>query len=62
MPHDTLARFVFSRAKIGRHHLWIDKFGIRGPWLSDELALALRESGLTGLDLKDEVCKGETAA
>jgi hypothetical protein len=49
LPHDIKAKLVFSRSQIGKHHMWHDKYGVRGPWLSDELAAALRAAGLTGL-------------
>jgi hypothetical protein len=52
LPHDTRSIFVFSKTKVGGRHLWRDKFmAYGGPWLSDELADALKASGLTGLDL-----------
>src|SRR5258706_1157006 len=37
LPHDTRSKYVFNRAQIGAHHMWCDKFGPKGPWLSDEL-------------------------
>ena len=61
LPHDIQSKFVFNSAQIGRHHMWCDKFGPEGPWLSDEVAHAIRNAGLTGVNLNDDVSKAETA-
>jgi hypothetical protein len=58
-PHltpKTNSKFVFSLAKIGKMHLWCDKFmmGGGGPWLSDILADAIVEAGLTGIQLPNK--------
>lgn len=52
------AKFVFSREQIGGRHLWMDKHMSAGPWLSDELAERLIETGMTGLRLSES--KAET--
>lgn len=59
LPHDTQSTCVFNRAQIGAHHMWCDKLGLSGIWLSDELASAIRDAGLTGVDLS-EVSKQKT--
>ena len=53
----TNSKFVFSLAKIGKMHLWCDKFMLvrGGPWLSDALADAFVEAGLTGIKLPNKV-------
>lgn len=52
LPHDTKSKWVFDRKKIGGKHVWIDKHILGGmvPWISDELAEALKASDLTGLE------------
>ncbi|WP_333816258.1 imm11 family protein [Tabrizicola sp.] len=45
-------RTVFSRSKIGNHHVWIDKRMVRGfIWVSDKFHDAAVEAGLIGLNL-----------
>jgi hypothetical protein len=60
LPNDTRSRFVFSLAKIGRLHLWVDKYlsSGNGPWISDELAQAIIDAGMTGLKISH---RGEAA-
>jgi hypothetical protein len=53
IPHDATSEFVFNRAQIGTHHLWCDKFLSGIVWLSDELAQAIRDSDLTGVNLDE---------
>jgi hypothetical protein len=43
---------VFNLHQIGRSHLWRDKHLKQGPFLSEALATALRESGMTGLSFE----------
>lgn len=46
-------RLVFSRAEIGDHHVWIDKFiHVPTPIISDALKAELEAAGVTGLDFK----------
>jgi hypothetical protein len=62
-PHllpDTKSKYVFSRGQIGAHHMWCDKFGLSGIWISDELAHGIRGADLTGVNLNDDVAKKET--
>lgn len=47
-------KFVFNLAQIGDHHLWYDKHSIYGPYLSDRLAEALMEAGVTGADFIEQ--------
>lgn len=49
-------KYVFSRAKIGVTHLWVDKYIDESNWISDDLANEIRDKGLTGIKL------GESAA
>jgi hypothetical protein len=64
-PHlkpDTESKLVFSRAKIGGRHMWVDKHLLVGPaWISDELATALTAANLTGLDLNRQDMASEPA-
>jgi hypothetical protein len=53
LPHDAKSEFVFNRAQIGAVHLWCDKFFGGVLWLSDELAQAIRDSDLTGVNLDE---------
>lgn len=48
---DVKGKFVFSEPQIGVHHLWYDKHSIYGPYLSDKLADALVEAGISGIKL-----------
>jgi hypothetical protein len=51
---DTLSKMVFNRSQIGSAHMWCDKhLSIGGPYISDELANALKQSGFTGLALSE---------
>jgi len=46
------SRIVFSRSRIGDHHVWIDKRVISGfIWVSDKFHDAAVEAGLIGLNL-----------
>ncbi len=57
-PHltpTTNSKFVFSFAKIGKMHLWCDKFMSKGTWLSDTLANAIVEARLTGIQLPNKM-------
>ena len=49
-PNQT-PKYVFSRAQIGGAHLWVDKYITGSVWISDELAQAMRDAGLTGVKL-----------
>lgn len=60
LPYDTQSKYVFNRGQIGAHHMWCDKFGLGGAWISDELANAIRDAGLTGVNLNDDVSRQET--
>ena len=55
LQHDTKSKLVFNRAQIGSHKIWRDKYLLEGngPWISDELATALKTSDLTGLGLSE---------
>lgn len=53
IPHNATSEFVFNRAQIGTHNLWCDKFLSGIVWLSDELAQAIRDSDLTGVNLDE---------
>jgi hypothetical protein len=44
---------VFDKSKFAGKHLWRDKHLISAPLLSNELAQALREAGITGIKLKE---------
>jgi hypothetical protein len=44
-------RLVFSLRRIGRCHLWRDPHLRIGPFVSEALAAALIDSGMTGVDL-----------
>jgi hypothetical protein len=47
-------KLVFSSAGIGGAHMWCDKHLTGGgPFISDELAAAIKANGLTGLRLSD---------
>jgi hypothetical protein len=47
-------KLVFNRSQIGASHIWRDKhIDIGGPFISDDFAVALRSSDLTGLGLSD---------
>ena len=49
------SKLVFNRAQIGNAHLWCDKcLSQGGPFVSDELAAALKASNLSGLRLSDD--------
>ena len=56
LPQDTESQLVFNRAQIGSLHIWRDKYLLtgNGPWISDELAAALKASDLTGFDLPEQ--------
>jgi hypothetical protein len=43
---------VFNLRQIGRSHLWRDKHLKQGPFISETLAAAFRESGMTGLSFE----------
>jgi hypothetical protein len=48
------SKSVFNLSQIGKAHAWRDKhMDIGGMWLSTALADALKEAGLTGLQLSD---------
>lgn len=48
------AKMVFNLSQIGGAHLWCDKHLLSGgPFISDDLASAIRAEGLTGLRLSD---------
>ncbi len=48
-------KIVFSRAKIGDLHLWVDKYDLVGAiWLSNALAEAMMEAGFTGVQLDNQ--------
>ena len=57
--NDPSKKLVFSRAQIGDHHAWIDKFIIPsgGVWISNLLKQRLESAGVTGMCLApcDEV-------
>lgn len=48
------SRAVFDRSKSAGKHLWRDKHLISAPLLSNELADALRQAGITGIDLIEQ--------
>ena len=55
LPHDTRSTFVFSRAKIGDHRLWVDKYMLlKDGILSNALAEAIRAEKMTGIVLKKQ--------
>ena len=55
LTHDTKSQFVFSKAKTGSHHLWVDKYMLtKGGILSDELAGAIKAEKMTGIVLKKQ--------
>lgn len=52
----TASKLVFNLTKIGKLHLWCDKFILvrGGPWLSDTFADAILEAQLTGIQLPNK--------
>jgi hypothetical protein len=56
-PHlspETSSKYVFSLAKIGKLHLWHDKYLSGGIWMSNSLAEAIAAASFTGIKLPNK--------